>query len=172
MTEIRQINDEQGNSIYPQTHAQAVVGLNAAITDGQAVKSVNSKTGIVQLTAADIGAATPGDIPDVPVNSVSGKTGDVLLNKSDVGLDQVNNTADMDKPISYIQQIALDDKVDKVEGKGLSTNDYTDYDKEKVEQIDDKQDRILVSQNGSKFILIVGDDGTLSTEAYEEGSGS
>jgi hypothetical protein len=64
----------------------------------------------------------------------------------------------------------ISDKVDKVSGKGLSTNDYSNADKEKVGLIDDKQDKILVSQNGSKFILLVADDGTLSTEPYiEEG---
>lgn len=34
-------------------------------------------------------------------------------------------------------QIALDAKVDKVEGKGLSTNDYTTAEKEKLSGIED-----------------------------------
>lgn len=46
------------------------------------------------------------------VNSVAGKTGAVTLNKSDVGLSNVNNTSDLDKPVSAAQQYALNSKVD------------------------------------------------------------
>jgi hypothetical protein len=45
------------------------------------------------------------------VHSVAGKVGDILLEKGDVGLDQVNNTSDVDKPVSTAQQAALDLKV-------------------------------------------------------------
>ncbi|EAL4082439.1 hypothetical protein DFW61_08685, partial [Campylobacter coli] len=34
------------------------------------------------------------------VNTVAGKQGDIILNKKDVGLENVDNTADIDKPIS------------------------------------------------------------------------
>jgi hypothetical protein len=47
------------------------------------------------------------------VNSVAGKVGDVLLNKSDVGLDRVDNTNDLEKPISNATQKALDLKSDR-----------------------------------------------------------
>jgi hypothetical protein len=46
------------------------------------------------------------------VDSVAGKTGVVNLVKADVGLDQVDNTSDLDKPISTTTQTALDGKVD------------------------------------------------------------
>ena len=46
------------------------------------------------------------------VTSVVGKTGAVTLTKSDVGLSNVNNTSDLDKPISTATQTALDGKVD------------------------------------------------------------
>lgn len=51
-------------------------------------------------------------IPTVPVQSVSGKTGDVILVKADVGLGNVNNTSDLDKPVSTATQTALNAKVD------------------------------------------------------------
>ena len=54
------------------------------------------------------------------------------VTKAQVGLDQVNNTSDADKPISTATQNALDSKVDKIEGKQLSTNDYTTAEKNKV----------------------------------------
>ena len=52
--------------------------------------------------------------------------------KAEVGLGNVDNTADLDKPISTATQKALDTKVDKVSGKGLSTNDYTTAEKNKL----------------------------------------
>lgn len=54
------------------------------------------------------------------------------VTKAQVGLGNVNNTSDADKPVSTPQQTALNGKVDKVSGKGLSTNDYTNDDKTKV----------------------------------------
>lgn len=46
------------------------------------------------------------------VKSVAGKTGTVTLTKGDVGLSNVDNTSDMDKPISTATQTALANKVD------------------------------------------------------------
>lgn len=75
------------------------------------------------------------------VNSITGikgsseeiyRTGNVSISASNIGLGNVNNTADADKPISTAQQAALDEKVDKVAGKGLSTNDYTTDEKNKL----------------------------------------
>lgn len=47
------------------------------------------------------------------VTSVAGRTGEVTLTKTDVGLDQVDNTSDLNKPISTATQGALDLKADK-----------------------------------------------------------
>lgn len=44
------------------------------------------------------------------VSSVNGRTGAVVLAKNDVGLNNVNNTADANKPISNSTQAALDGK--------------------------------------------------------------
>ena len=77
----------------------------------------------------------PSDTSRVPTTrKVAGHalSTDVTLIKSDVGLGNVDNTADVDKPISTAQQTALDGKVDKVTGKGLSTNDYTTAEKSKL----------------------------------------
>ena len=49
-------------------------------------------------------------LQSAPVLSVAGKTGAVTLEKSDVGLGNVNNTADLDKPISTAVQEALNGK--------------------------------------------------------------
>lgn len=63
--------------------------------------------------------------------------------KAQVGLSNVDNTSDLDKPISTAQQTALDNKVDKVTGKALSTNDYTNTDKQSVEKIPTIEQDIL-----------------------------
>jgi len=56
--------------------------------------------------------------------------------KSQVGLSNVDNTGDANKPVSIAQQSALDLKVDKITGKGLSTEDYTASEKNKLASID------------------------------------
>lgn len=52
--------------------------------------------------------------------------------KAEVGLGNVDNTADTNKPVSTPTQNALNNKVDKVAGKGLSTEDYTTTEKNKL----------------------------------------
>jgi hypothetical protein len=66
------------------------------------------------------------------VTKVAGKTGAVTLAKADVGLGNVDNTSDADKPVSTATTTALGLKVDKVTGKGLSTNDFTTAEKTKL----------------------------------------
>lgn len=55
--------------------------------------------------------------------------------KADIGLGNVDNTSDLNKPISTAVQTALNSKVDAVSGKGLSTEDYTSEEKEKLDGI-------------------------------------
>lgn len=78
------------------------------------------------------------------VNTVTGikgnsetafRSGNVNITKANVGLGKVDNTSDTEKPVSTVQQTALDKKVDKVEGKVLSSNDYTNDDKAVVDQM-------------------------------------
>ena len=94
------------------------------------VNSVNSQTGVVSLDLEDLanvvaGSASVGDglilnsdgdwVPSAggaPVTSVAGKVGDVVLDKDDVGLSNVDNTSDLNKPISTATQSALNLKAD------------------------------------------------------------
>lgn len=86
------------------------------------------------------------------VVSVNGKIGTVQVTKNDVGLGNVDNTSDANKPVSTAQasaikavqdtvdeqlstiNTALGNKVDKVSGKQLSTEDFTTELKNKVER--------------------------------------
>ena len=61
------------------------------------------------IKASASGGSTSG------VSSVAGKSGDVTLTKNDVGLSNVNNTSDLDKPISTETQRILNDTVAQVE---------------------------------------------------------
>jgi len=73
--------------------------------------------------------------PAAPVQTVNGKTGTVSISATDLGLGNVQNTSDANKPVSSAAQTELDKKVDKVDGKGLSTNDYTTTEKTKLASI-------------------------------------
>lgn len=63
---------------------------------------------------------------------IKNKILNIVLKKDDVGLDNVDNTSDLNKPISNLQKKEFNKKVDKEEGKGLSSNDFTDEDKAKL----------------------------------------
>ena len=65
----------------------------------------NAQSGVAQIL-------NKPTIPTIsyPVTSVNTKTGDVVLTKSDIGLTNVDNTSDSAKPISTLQQTALDTK--------------------------------------------------------------
>ena len=73
---------------------------------------------------------------EYPVTSVNTKTGSVVLNKTDIGLSNVDNTSDENKPISTAMQTALDEKVDVVSGKQLSTEDFSTSEKNKLSDIE------------------------------------
>lgn len=76
------------------------------------------------------GGGGGGDVTGVKGNAESNyRKGNVNITPANIGLGNVDNTSDLNKPVSTAQQTALDGKVDKVVGKGLSENDYTDADK-------------------------------------------
>lgn len=90
------------------------------------------------------------------VDSVAGKAGVVVLDKADVGLSNVDNTSDLNKPISNPTQAALDNKVDKQVGKGLSDTNFTQAEKDK-----------LSSLEGSKFVGLFVSEGALPLSGSE-----
>lgn len=62
---------------------------------------------------------------DIKVTSVAGKTGAVTLSKSDVGLSNVDNTADVAKPVSTAQATAIADAKAAGTSAQLSINSHT-----------------------------------------------
>lgn len=112
----------------------------ADVPEGSAASSTTPKMDGTAAVGSETAFARgdhihPSDTSRVPITrTVAGHalSADVTLVKGDVGLGNVDNTADADKPVSTAQQTALDGKVDKVTGKGLSTNDYTTAEKSKL----------------------------------------
>jgi hypothetical protein len=118
------------------TGAASSVNNNIAVFDGttgkiikdggETIASINSSIAAKEntITAGTTGQYFRGD-----------KTFQTL-DKAAVGLGNVDNTSDANKPISSATQTALDDKVDKVTGKGLSQEDYTTTEKNKLAGIE------------------------------------
>lgn len=90
--------------------------------------------------------ATGSETGGGAVNSVNGKTGDVNLNAEDVGAlpDSTKiptETSDLNNDSGFIDKTYHDEtKVDKVVGKGLSTNDFTNEEKAKLENLSNYDD--------------------------------
>lgn len=108
--------------------------------------------------------------------TVNGKplSGDVIINKSDIGLGSVDNTPDLDKPLSSFAQAALalkadmvdvnerlSTKVDKVIGKQLSTEDFSSAEKDKLANI---QAGATSNQNDSYLLAREHHTGTQGVE--------
>lgn len=81
------------------------VNNNVAVFDGTTGKIIKDGAKTISQIIADAVAASP-------VQSVAGKTGVVTLVKADVGLSNVDNTSDLNKPISTATQTALNLKYD------------------------------------------------------------
>ena len=103
-------------------------------------------TGTGQDLKDEIDAITGGTGVELQAHLIN-YTNPHQVTKEQVGLGNVDNTSDVNKPVSTAQQTALDLKVDKITGKGLSTNDLTDV--------------LLMNINGainsSAFIVYTGD---------------
>lgn len=59
-------------------------------------------------------AAFVVEVNSSPVQKINGKTGVVVIEKNDIGLNKVDNTADIDKPISNAVAIAISELEQKI----------------------------------------------------------
>lgn len=97
-----------GKASVTHTHATSeVTGLDTAL----AAKVASAEKGVANGVAS---LGSDGKVPSsqlptvsVPVTSVAGRTGTVTLAKADVGLGSVDNTSDVNKPVSTAQQAAI-----------------------------------------------------------------
>ena len=104
-----------------------------------AVQDISSKLDSSVYTKDKKTFALKSEIPTtLPASDVSAWAKEEtkpIYTAAEIGLDRVDNTADIDKPISTATQTALNTKVDKIDGKQLSTNDYSNEEKEIVAQL-------------------------------------
>lgn len=85
----------------------------------------------------------------IPVQSVNGKTGAVALTASDVGAMPANTQIPSIAGLAtetYVNN-AVSGKVDKVNGKGLSTNDYSTEEKGKLAGIEKGANKTVVDSS-------------------------
>lgn len=106
---VRQVNPfDMTDSVAPiASQAEAVAGTDNTkrMTPLRTKQSVASEVGVT------LASNSQGVKADSAVQSVNGKTGNyVSLVKADVGLSNVDNTSDVNKPISTATQAALDSK--------------------------------------------------------------
>lgn len=113
---------------------------------GAYVKPTNGipKTDLASAVRTSLGKADTA-LQSAPVTSVNSKTGAVVLSASDVGAlpsttEIPSKTSDLTNDSGFVtdaaMQSALDQKVDKVAGKGLSTEDFTSAEKAKLAGIE------------------------------------
>ena len=116
------------------------------LVSGTNIKTINNESilGEGNITIEG-GGGTAG------VTSVNTRTGDVVLTKTDVGLNNVDNTSDANKPVSTLQQTALNEKVDKVVGEGLISN----IEKNRLANVDNYDDTELRESIASKQPTLV-----------------
>src|SRR5690606_2273548 len=120
-----------------KTKLGAIIGNNTGDQDISGIVVNSSNIGdLTTLTTTDK-SSTVAAINEIETNKADLEspifTGTVSgITKAMVGLDNVDDTSDANKPVSTATQTALDTKVDKVTGKGLSTEDYTTAEKTKL----------------------------------------
>ena len=104
----------------------------AGKVDKETNKSLMSADEHTKLNNIEVGAQVNTVTGVKGANEAEYRTGNISISKGNVGLGNVDNTADADKPISTAAQTALDGKVDKITGKGLSEANFTDTEKTKL----------------------------------------
>ena len=141
------LSTHTGNTSNPHSVTKSQVGLGNV--DNKSVATIKSEfTGSI---ADDNTGFVTGD---AVYSHTSNKSNPHEVTKAQVGLGNVDNTSDANKPVSTATQTALDGKVDKVTGKGLSKNDFTDTYKAYVDANNDKVSannaKITIQKNGTK----------------------
>ena len=112
-------------------------------TNSYTVRKINRVTQVVRVGRRGLQGETgpqgpKGDKGDPATNlvqSVNGKQGVVVLNATDVNADPTGSASQALQDAKDYTDTGLSTKVDKVAGKGLSANDYTTPEKNKLADI-------------------------------------
>ena len=108
------------NKIYRWSGSAYIeISPSESATWGSITGTLSSQTDLQEALDDKYDASNPAgyitlaEVPESAVTSVNTRTGDVFLTRVDVGLGDVDNTSDLDKPISTATQTALDDKANE-----------------------------------------------------------
>ena len=102
----------------------SIVQADGITINGTALQSATTE-GAGLMTAEQVSTLGSRASASALSAHTSDKANPHQVTKAQVGLGNVDNTSDMDKPVSTATLTALDGKVDKISGKGLSTEDFT-----------------------------------------------
>lgn len=127
------VNSHVSNTSNPHSVTKAQVGLGNVDNTSDSNKPVSTAQ---QEAINNAKTEVTDTVGNYTINGKKINTNPSLV-KADVGLGNVDNTSDANKPISTATQNALNAKVDKVDGKQLSTEDYTTEEKNKLSGIAD-----------------------------------
>lgn len=118
----------------PKTDLSSEVQASLNKADS-AIQDISNKVNTEDKKTFALKTEIPTTLPASDVSAWAKESVKPTYTATEIGLDQVNNTSDMNKPISTATQAALNGKVDKVPGKQLSTNDYSAEEKSTVAQL-------------------------------------
>lgn len=129
------ISDHTTNKENPHAVTKEQVGLGNVDNTADSAKPVSIAQAAAIADAKEAGTNAQSAID----THAADKNNPHSVTKAQLGLENVDNTSDLNKPVSTATQEALntiqavlDKKVDKVDGKQLSTEDYTTADKTKL----------------------------------------
>lgn len=153
---LDKIDEFAGRTDNPHKVTKSQVGLDKVDNTADADKPVST------AQAAAI-AEAKANVQTNLSGHTNNKSNPHTVTKAQVGLGNVDNTSDVNKPVSTAQQTALNNKVDKVSGKGLSTNDYTTAEKTKLSGIETGANKyVLPSASSTLGGVKTGGDVTIS----------
>lgn len=118
MQHIVKVAEDEYLLLHPETDAEIVKVAAAGITaDNVEAALVELKNLINDITGGGVVTGVKGDAEE------DYRQGNVNITKANVGLGNVDNTSDLNKPISTATQAALDLKEDKANLKALAYKD-------------------------------------------------
>lgn len=154
------------NGIFPDVNGDVTIDLGDSITkvdgftpDSDGNVSTHANKPVLDALTDEAGQLKYNGSPVGPVTSVNGQTGDVTVQGFSGSYNDLTGVPTEFNPsehsISKVTglQTAIDKKVDKVVGKGLSTNDYTSAEKTKLQNIQENANNYVHPTNHPASII-------------------